>query len=47
MKNAIEMSSGAMLCMPSIVQIGSDILKYIGGSVFLFHFCHLCSIQKR
>jgi hypothetical protein len=31
MKNAIEMGSGAMICVPSFIKIGSTILKLIGG----------------
>jgi hypothetical protein len=31
MKYAVEMGSGAMLYIPSFIQIGSDIQKLIGG----------------
>jgi hypothetical protein len=32
MKYASEMGSGAMLCVPSFIKIGSDIQKLIGGT---------------
>jgi hypothetical protein len=31
MKYAVEMGSGAMICMPSFIMIGSGIQKLIGG----------------
>jgi hypothetical protein len=31
MKYAVEMGSGAMICIPSLIKIGSDIQKLIGG----------------
>jgi hypothetical protein len=31
MKHAVEMGSGAMICMPSFIKIGSGIQKLMGG----------------
>jgi hypothetical protein len=31
MKYAVEMGSGAMICIPSFIKIGSDVQKLIGG----------------
>jgi hypothetical protein len=31
MKYAVEMGSGAMICIPSFIKIGSVIQKLIGG----------------
>jgi hypothetical protein len=29
MKNAVEMGSGAMICIPSFIKIGSDVRKLV------------------
>jgi hypothetical protein len=31
MKYAVEMGSGAVICTPSFIKIGSDIQKLMGG----------------
>jgi hypothetical protein len=31
MKYAVEMGSGAMICIPSFIKIGSGIQKFMGG----------------